>query len=63
MSFDMEMAQGKLGRVIALRLKPGTDVRAQRHQQRRHPQRYRQPERCTVLQPRGIAHQGRLRLR
>lgn len=23
---DMEMAQGKLGRVIALRLKPGTDV-------------------------------------
>ena len=26
MSFDMEMAQGKLGRVIALRLKPGTDV-------------------------------------
>ncbi|MDY5612899.1 PPC domain-containing DNA-binding protein [Dysosmobacter sp.] len=26
MSFDMEMAQGKLGRVIAVRLKPGTDV-------------------------------------
>ena len=26
MSFDMEMAQGKLGRLIALRLKPGTDV-------------------------------------
>ena len=26
MSFDMEMAQGKLGRVIALRLQPGTDV-------------------------------------
>ena len=26
MSFDMEMAQGKLGRVIAGRLKPGTDV-------------------------------------
>ena len=23
---DMEMAQGKLGRVVALRLKPGTDV-------------------------------------
>ncbi len=26
MSFDMEMAQGKLGRVIAVRLKPGSDV-------------------------------------
>ena len=26
MSFDMKMAQGKLGRVIAVRLKPGTDV-------------------------------------
>ena len=26
MSFDMEMAQGKLGLVIAVRLKPGTDV-------------------------------------
>ena len=26
MSFDMEMAQGKLGRVIAVRLKAGTDV-------------------------------------
>ena len=26
MSVDMEMAQGKLGRVIAVRLKPGTDV-------------------------------------
>ena len=26
MSFDMEKAQGKLGRVIAVRLKPGTDV-------------------------------------
>ena len=26
MSFDMEMAQGRLGRVIAVRLKPGTDV-------------------------------------
>ena len=26
MSFDMEIAQGKLGRVIAVRLKPGTDV-------------------------------------
>ena len=25
-NLDMEMAQGKLGRVIALRLKPGTDV-------------------------------------
>lgn len=25
-NMDMEMAQGKLGRVIALRLKPGTDV-------------------------------------
>lgn len=24
--YDIEMAQGKLGRVIALRLKPGTDV-------------------------------------
>ncbi len=26
MNFDMEMAQGRLGRVIAVRLKPGTDV-------------------------------------
>ena len=26
MSFDMEMAQGRLGSVIAVRLKPGTDV-------------------------------------
>lgn len=26
MGFDMEMAQGKLGRVVAVRLKPGTDV-------------------------------------
>ena len=25
-NLDMEMAQGKLGRVVALRLKPGTDV-------------------------------------
>ena len=25
-NMDMEMAQGKLGRVVALRLKPGTDV-------------------------------------
>ncbi len=55
----LEMAQGNLTRVIAVRLRPGTDVLAwadgglppRQYQQRRDPQRHRQPGRRGLLQP------------
>ena len=53
---NIQMAEGKLGRVVVLRLKPGTDVllglqEACERQQRCGPQRHREPCPCALLRP------------